>query len=383
MTLANPVERRGGFTLVELLATIAIMAVLIVAALPYVADYTEWARQTIQQQNLLVLNDALTRYKCEGGSLVALTQGAPIGDVIAAMKQPLTWGGTTHNVMQAAFTVPARSLYATGSGSSYQFVQFGSYYAPVAGGFGGNSSHGVQSFTTVGAATWTVPAGVSSVEVLVVAGGGGGAGVRGAGGGAGGVIHQASYSVTAGNSITVTVGSGGAGGGGSGSNGANSMFGSLTAIGGGYGGNGDVAGGNGGSGGGAGGQWSGASGGTGTVGQGNNGGNNSMIPTGSNGAGGGGGAGTPGGDGVYFNQGGKGGDGLQFSISGTPTYYGGGGGCGGYNVGIGGLGGGGGSPGGDGTDGFPGTPNTGGGGGGAWSSNNGGAGGSGIVIVKY
>ena len=34
----------------------------------------------------------------------------------------------------------------------------------------------VVSFTTVGSTTWTVPAGVTSVDVLVVGGGGGGQG---------------------------------------------------------------------------------------------------------------------------------------------------------------------------------------------------------------
>ena len=58
----------------------------------------------------------------------------------------------------------------------------------------------VAAFTTVGAGTWTCPAGVTSAEVLVVAGGGGGggsdtAGQSGGGGGAGGVVHHATYTV--------------------------------------------------------------------------------------------------------------------------------------------------------------------------------------------
>ena len=43
-----------------------------------------------------------------------------------------------------------------------------------------------QLFTTVGAGTWTVPQGVSSVEVELVGGGGGGGGDFGGGGGGGG-----------------------------------------------------------------------------------------------------------------------------------------------------------------------------------------------------
>jgi hypothetical protein len=108
--------------------------------------------------------------------------------------------------------------------------------------------------------------------------------------------------------------------------------------------------------------------------------------------GGGGGAGQPGGPinnvpGAYRT--GVGGDGLQYSISGTPTYYAGGG-AGGSDgstvaVSLGGLGGGG--AGGRGTVGTAGTDGLGGGGGGGGNltTNNlaSGAGGSGVVIMSY
>lgn len=60
--------------------------------------------------------------------------------------------------------------------------------------------------------TWTVPTGVSAIDILVVGGGGGG-GTDGGGGGGGGEVRQATgVSVTAGASGTVTVGLGGSGG---------------------------------------------------------------------------------------------------------------------------------------------------------------------------
>ena len=54
------------------------------------------------------------------------------------------------------------------------------------------------NFRTLTAASgdWTVPAGVTSIHVLVVAGGGGGGRDRGGGGGGGGVVYNATYSVT-------------------------------------------------------------------------------------------------------------------------------------------------------------------------------------------
>jgi hypothetical protein len=102
-----------------------------------------------------------------------------------------------------------------------------------------------NSASSVGC-TWTVPAGVSSVRVLVVAGGGGGGGFHTAGGGgAGGLVHTVGFDVTPGANLSVTVGKGGAPGSAVGSqytnpggNGADSVFGSLTAVGGGGGGGG-------------------------------------------------------------------------------------------------------------------------------------------------
>jgi hypothetical protein len=300
----------------------------------------------------------------------------------------------------------------------------------------------VQSFTATGPATFTVPTGVTEVEVLVVGGGGSG-GAIGGGGGAGGVVYSAHYPVTPGASIPITVGTGGTprgtypNPGGTGP-GTNSTFGSLTALGGGGSGSwGYFTGDAGGSG----------SGGCGTpappttLGYGGQGtqpaqanpgatinlgypgamGNfsfsNYFWPgSGQHSAGGGGGAGGAGGrwddmqGGMSTNSltdttfderyGRKGGDGVAIGITGRTTYYGGGGGGGSHTSGstwtvssaLGGNGGGGrgGSydyqfnPSGKGE---PGTNNTGGGGGGGWYTGGGtaegGNGGPGIVVVRY
>jgi len=281
---------------------------------------------------------------------------------------------------------------------------------------------GTQAYTvlagsagTVTSTSWTCPAGVTQIEVLVVAGGGVGGGRHAGGGGGGGVIYNSSFPVTPSTVYTVTVAASASGFalntsyGGRGNNGNNSVFGTLTAIGGGGGGgyadgNTTVDGANGGSGGGGAGAF-GLSGGTGpgsigkpglgTVGQGYNGGMNPSQSYGSYGvganqwsAGGGGGAGGPGFNAIH-PVGGNGGPGVQYSISGTATFYGGGGGgageggAGTTNGGAGGAGGGG-----DGcstynpTTGTAGAASTGGGGGGSRDAA-GAAGGSGIVIIRY
>jgi len=285
-------------------------------------------------------------------------------------------------------------------------------------------------FTSVGTTSWTVPANVTAVEVLVVGGGGGGGSDMGGGGGGGGVVYEGAYDVTPGESITVVVGGGGSGApagssGPRGSNGGNSSFGNIIAYGGGGGASdhdsssypaGDGASGGGASGGGLppnGGSSGFLSGGSGGYGGGSRG--RSIYPgqghDGSWGSGhwypgGGGGAGTEGKSYPIPH----GGDGVVSYITGAPIYWGGGGGGSGYSStgGNGGLGGGGGGAvgttyggqgynngsggGGGGTNTWAQTPggaggaNTGGGGGGGshYNSNNyGGNGGSGIVIVKY
>tara|TARA_Y100000768_G_C23982039_1_gene686450 strand:+ start:189 stop:1958 length:1770 start_codon:yes stop_codon:yes gene_type:complete len=70
-----------------------------------------------------------------------------------------------------------------------------------------------QSFTTVGPATYSVPALTTSVDVLVIGGGGAGANTnqytQSAGGGAGGLTYLTNQPVPAGGTVSVYVGSGG------------------------------------------------------------------------------------------------------------------------------------------------------------------------------
>jgi hypothetical protein len=190
----------------------------------------------------------------------------------------------------------------------------------------------VRTFTT--SDNLTISGGtLTGVDYLLIGGGGGGwnTGSYRGGGGAGGLLQgtglnldSATYPVTVGargNTSTTLSGI---------SNGGNSTFNGLTAVGGGYGGGvGPISygGNNGGSGGGAINAAGANSFGTGTAGQGFNGGNAPFSPPG--GAGGGGGAGGAGSAGNGDGAGGAGGIGVQSSITGTATYYAGGGAGGG------------------------------------------------------
>lgn len=246
--------------------------------------------------------------------------------------------------------------------------------ALITGGQVNISGNNYYEVITGGSGNWTVPAGVSSVSVLLVGGGGGGMGA-GAGGGGGGFYETTSYSVTPLDSIAVTVGLGGAGAmrsGGAGpypesyqaSPGGQSVFGSLIA----YGGQGgDVT-------------WT-SSGATssqgGTSGTNNQNAIGGIVADGPGYYGSGSGVDTKGLNGISV----AGGAGLSSMITGATTWYGGGGGA--MVNGAGGLGGGGaGSSGSWPSPGNAGTANT-GGGGGAGYGGIGGDGGSGVVIVAY
>ena len=257
-----------------------------------------------------------------------------------------------------------------------------------------------QSFNSSG--TFSVPSGVSAVDVLVVAGGGSGGTWHGGGGGAGGLIYRPAFPVTPGGTVSVTVGAGGPGQPAPtmGYRGQDSVFGTLTAKGGGGGGRWTQETSPEGSGGSSGGNSAGPanpgsaaaatqptqSGDSGNYGFGNAGGLGQTAPGNAGGGGGAGAAGTPG---LDANQGG-GGIGKAYTIADgtTSVYYAGGGGGGDHErpgTGVGGQGGGG-------TAGYQqsapasaqaGTANRGGGGGGTGSCNASVPGGKGVVIVSY
>ncbi len=232
----------------------------------------------------------------------------------------------------------------------------------------------ITALRTIGDATWNPPAGVTSVDYLVVGGGGGGGGSynTGAGGGGGGgqLFYASGYGVSSTTVYDITVGAGGAGGIGissaagdtDGGDGSQSRFGDIIALGGGGGGKSlnDRTG-------------VGGAQGTGSVAPtGGKGGRIGTPPTLNNQYGGGGGGGM-GSAGITANiSSSAGGDGISYNISGLSITYSAGGNGGRCNVNA---------------NGANASAFTGAGGGGASSTSNdlsnGGAGGSGIVILAY
>jgi hypothetical protein len=292
------------------------------------------------------------------------------------------------------------NFLANSTFSLYGIAAVGTTPAIAPKASGGNiidydGTYWIHTFTSSG--TFTPQTGLIC-DYLVVAGGGGGGSAGGGGAGAGGYrtsIGGSPITLDTSTNYAVTVGAGGAGATtaqGNGTNGSNSIISAITSTGGGGGGSSipsyNFAGLSGGSGG-AGGYINNAGGLASPSGQGNNGAAGNAGP-GNYSQGGGGGAGAVG---QFVSNGatvaGAGGVGLSNSISGTATFYAGGGGgsiYSGAGYGSGGAGGnGGGGAGGTGSVGGSGTANRGGGGGAGSGSTDyaGGAGGSGIVIIRY
>jgi len=224
------------------------------------------------------------------------------------------------------------------------------------------------SFTTPGSYTWTVPAGVDSIQIVATGGGGGGGGMWGTNaghmGGAGGVVTN-TRNVTVGQVLNLVVG----GGGGTGASGPGSGSSYTCGAGGGGGGSSNVdagttdqviAGG-----GGGGGSCNNATNGGSGGGTGGAGGAGGTTSTASGGSGGTGGIGGAGGVGMLFGNGVRGSDGSGGAggrgANNSGSYPGGSGGSsvgagiGGNNAGNGLAGGGGGGYGGGGTGVSPGT----------------------------
>jgi hypothetical protein len=351
--------------------------------------------------------DTIT-YSVSAGSL-------PAGASISSSTGAITGFSAVGSNTSSTFTVSAATSSDT---STRQFTI--AVQAPI-----------VTSYTSTGSGTYTVPSGLTAVDVLVVAGGGAGGNGQFSpgGGGGGGLIFRPAFPVTPGGSVSYTVGTGGQGQPQRGDNGQDSTFSTLTAKGGGGAGGYDPSnagaavgigrpGGSGGGGGSSPGGPTGSSnvsptgqgynyvggdatqpqqsGDSGTYGfgfTGGTGGHDTGDWEGGGGGGGAGGTGSPGNSTItttsspprtLYTADSAGGHGKNYSISGSTVGYAGGGGGGGNTAGPAQHGGGNGtstSP----APGTAGTANRGGGGGGSFyrSSGVGASGGSGIVIVKY
>jgi len=258
----------------------------------------------------------------------AYNGGNPIKSY-TAVSTPGSISGTVNQSGSGSVTVSGLT-----SGTAYTFIVYATNdignSANSASSGNANSEFGEATFTVAGANTWTVPANVTSVSIVMVGGGGSGGGGYGSGGGGAALTYINNLSVVPGNTYNLFVGAGGtsatrvgsaswfsnsiflyAGGGNGGFDGPGTSARTVGGGGGaaGYSGNGGVGGGNTAAGG-----YSGGTGGTG----------GGLVP------------------GLVTYTGGTGGISILGSVKCGPAGAGvggsGAGGAGGYNVGCGGGG---------------------------------------------
>lgn len=131
---------------------------------------------------------------------------SPGGITATGSSSPVVVTGLTTG-QAYTFTVTATNATGTGPASA---ASNSATPAPLSG---------QQAYTSAGSYSFVVPAGVTQVSAMAVGGGGGGAGdsggLGGSPGGGGGLVYSNTWSVTPGETLTVTVGGGGAGGPGS------------------------------------------------------------------------------------------------------------------------------------------------------------------------
>lgn len=110
------------------------------------------------------------------------------------------WGRVTTTLVVASVTASSLTFAPTASAVA------------CAASTATDGSDLVVTFTSASGCTWAVPDGVASLRLLLVGGGGGGGADNGSGGGGGGKHEESSLSVTGGDQLTITVGTGGTGG---------------------------------------------------------------------------------------------------------------------------------------------------------------------------
>ncbi len=317
-------------------------------------------------------------------------------------------------LLLAIFVAPAARAEVAGSGPCAVTVTTAASVVVVKSG-----STCYVAFTGTGSNAFTVPAGVTTADLLIIAGGGAGGNYAFAGGGGAGEVAVATgYSLTPSTSVSVSVGAGGTGDGSStnaiSTSGSNSWVGSSTGVVANGGGAGNSFSQNtvssGGSGGGGGEKTAGSAGGAsvkstyGTATRYGNAGGSIAAAVGQTGSGGGGAGGAGGAVTTAYSPslGGSGTNAVSTWLSAISSamtsitgwvaatsggYIAGGGGGGSANgIGASGGAGGGGSGGTTPGSGVAGVSNTGSGGGGTTYSgpaSPGGAGGSGLIVVKF
>ena len=144
-------HHNGGFTLVELIVVIAILAILAGVTLPMYGDYIEKAKLTGDQQLMAAVNHAFMAAAAENGKTVAELTGSTFTVTNGAVG-PLTIVGDTDGAILADFN----SYFADNASSTFKVVTgeqkstATGFPIPGVGSNGGNTAGGTGSMSNSG-----------------------------------------------------------------------------------------------------------------------------------------------------------------------------------------------------------------------------------------
>ena len=145
----------------------------------------------------------ITNYQYSTDNGVTYSAFSPADTASPVLITTLSTDGSTPLVNGTAYTIILKAVNVNGQSPTSNPVTA----TPV--------GHTILTYSIVRSYTWTAPAGITSIDYLVVGGGGGSGGgydTGGGGGGGGGMVLSGTYSVTPGNSYNIVVGDGGMGG---------------------------------------------------------------------------------------------------------------------------------------------------------------------------
>ncbi len=118
--------------MIELLAMVAIIAVIVALVVPWVGNYTNWAQTTATQHTVAVLNEALNEYRSlgginkshslEGAAGTTLNEQTLTNSVISALATGFTCGNERKTFLNQSSDLDTTSIGSTGQGLRFRFV---------------------------------------------------------------------------------------------------------------------------------------------------------------------------------------------------------------------------------------------------------------------
>ncbi len=94
MTARKPKRRNGGFTLIEILVVIVVIAILATLVAPNVFQHVGTAKATTAKSQIEMISSALDAYRLDTGSYPTTAQGLQALQDLPQIDPPTNWRGS-------------------------------------------------------------------------------------------------------------------------------------------------------------------------------------------------------------------------------------------------------------------------------------------------